>query len=254
MEADLIFNLDFNYKNRLGKIEPVLEKSGAKKILIDHHPRPEDFNDLILSDINVSSTCELLFDFIITAGFQKLINTAIAECLLTGMMTDTISFTVNCNRAKTFSSVAALLDYGADVNKIHSCVFNNFSTSRMRLLGHCLNNKMVVLPKYRTAYISISKNEIKKYHFRKGDSEGIVNYPLSIRNIDLAVLFIEKPDQIKLSLRSKNGIKVNEFAEKYFNGGGHKNAAGGESYIALDKTIELFLRLLPELKDYQVKE
>lgn len=249
LNADLIFNLDFNYTDRVGNAEIALKESKAKKVLIDHHPNPDDFADITISDTSVSSTAELIYEFIEQMDYKEFIDREVAECLMMGIMTDTISFTVNCSRSRTFFIVAELLNYGIDKNQIYSNIFDNFTSSRMRLLGYCLDRKMVVLKQYNTAYIALSRQELKDFHFRKGDSEGFVNYPLSIKKVNLSVLFIEKPNQIKLSFRSKNNLAVNVFAEKYFNGGGHKNAAGGEMNLPLDKTIEYFLRLLPELKN-----
>lgn len=244
--ADIIFCLDYNDLSRIEKLEPYIKSSCAKKIIIDHHPDPTDFADYIISDTTVSSAAELIYEFIIKAGYDDLIDEPIAECLFVGIMTDTGSFTYNSFDPRTYEIIARLLSYGIDKNKIYSNVYDNFSEDRMRLLGYCLDKKMVVIPEYRTAYISITKKELKKYKFITGDSEGFVNYPLSVKGILFSAIFIEKDDRVKTSFRSKGNFEVNKFAEKHFNGGGHKNAAGGETPLPLEAAIKKFTELLPE--------
>ena len=218
------------------------------KVLIDHHPDPETFADFTISDTNVSSAAEIVFEFITGYSKNKILNKEIAECLYTGIMTDTVNFRHNVS-SKTFGILSILVQQGIDTEKINSNVYDYFLKNRMNLLGYALNKKMIVLDKYNTAFIYLKNNELKKYNFQVGDSEGFVNYPLSIKNIKFSALFIERNDHIKISFRSKGNFFVNKFAEKHFLGGGHKNAAGGKSYDSLKITIKKFINLLSEYKD-----
>ncbi len=248
-DTELIFSLDFNHLKRIKQFNTLVENSKAYKILIDHHPDPDDFADCIYCDTSVSSTAELLYDFILDLGFEKAIDRDVALCLFTGIMTDTGCFSYNSSQPYTFRVVEALLHYGFEKNNAYSMVYDNFSADRIRLLGYLLNEKMEVFPEYRTAVISLTREEQKRYHFQPGDSEGFVNYPMSIKGIKFSVLFIEKEDHIKLSLRSKGNFAVNSIAEKHFNGGGHFNAAGGEFYSSMAETLSKFRELLPQYQD-----
>lgn len=245
LNADIIFFLDFNSPARAGKIEEFIKQSHALKILIDHHPNPSDFADIIYSDTLSSSTCELVFRFIELIGDLNLVDTASATCLYTGIMSDTGSFSYNSSQPGTYIVLSELLKRGIDKDFIYSMVYDNFSQSRLRLLGYCLNKKMVVLPDYKTAYMSLTLDEKKQYNYIRGDSEGFVNYPLSIKGIGFAAFFMENNDHIKLSFRSKGKTDSNNFAAKYFDGGGHINASGGESKLSLNDTIAKFVSLLP---------
>ncbi|MFO7922263.1 MAG: bifunctional oligoribonuclease/PAP phosphatase NrnA [Bacteroidales bacterium] len=245
LNADIIFFLDFNSPARAGKIEEFIKQSHALKILIDHHPNPSDFADIIYSDTLSSSTCELVFRFIELIGDLNLVDTDSATCLYTGIMSDTGSFSYNSSQPGTYIVLSELLKRGIDKDFIYSMVYDNFSQSRLRLLGYCLNKKMVVLPDYKTAYMSLTLDEKKQYNYIRGDSEGFVNYPLSIKGIGFAAFFMENNDHIKLSFRSKGKIDSNTFAAKYFDGGGHINASGGESKLSLNDTIAKFVSLLP---------
>lgn len=246
-ESNLIFFLDFNDIDRVPKVCDYIKKSNATKIMIDHHPNPSDFVDIMLSEIEVSSTAELVCDYILNSKESNLLDKTISECLFVGILTDTISFTVNAHRPKTFLIASALIEKGVERDEVHDKVFNNFSEPRMKLLGHVLNNQMNVMPGYKAAYMYLTKEDQKKYDFVMGDSEGFVNYPLSIKGIIFSAFFMEKKDYIKISFRSKGKNKINDIAVKYFNGGGHRNAAGGESYESLDDTIAKFVKILPEL-------
>lgn len=249
--AELIFFLDFNDLSRISGVDEVVRDLKTPKVLIDHHPYPTDFTDFKVSTIDVSSTAELIFEFVNTCQVTHMIDKNAAECLFTGMLTDTVSFSVNAHRPSTFKITSALLEKGIDFDGIRNLVFNNYSEDRTRLLGHCLINKMVVMPESKAAYIVISSKDIYKFKFTKGDSEGFVNYPLSMKNISFSALFIEKKDHVKISFRSKDKVPVNEFAKLHFNGGGHLNAAGGEYYSSIDETIKKFEALLPEfMKKY----
>ncbi|MFW5804184.1 MAG: DHH family phosphoesterase [bacterium] len=244
-EADLIICLDFNDTRRTKKAMIPLAESGAKKILIDHHPYPMDFADIVISNVNVSSTAELVFHFIKENGGVDFVDKSIAECLYTGILTDTGCFTYGMIDEKTFSTLAYLVTKGVDKDKIYSSVYDNFSTHRMRLMGYSLYKKLEVLPEYRTAFISLTKQELKEFQFMPGDTEGFVNLPFSIGGIQFAVLFIEHNGYVKISFRSKGNFSVSDFARDHFNGGGHKNAAGGEAYMPMNEVLEKFKKLLP---------
>jgi phosphoesterase RecJ-like protein len=245
--AEILFFLDFNDLDRIPELKPHIEKSKAIKVLIDHHPYPTNFCDISISDINFSSTAEMVCYYIVESKQENLINKKVAECLFAGILTDTISFTVNAFRPRTFNYVAKLLEKGINRDDIHDKIFNNFSADRMKFLGYTLNKKMVVLPDFKTAYIHLNKAEQKEFSFAKGDTEGFVNYPLSIKGVIFSAFFIEKKDMIKISFRSKGDNKINEIASKYFNGGGHKNAAGGEMSVSLENAVQTFIDVLPEL-------
>jgi phosphoesterase RecJ-like protein len=254
-QARIIFALDFNELKRIKEINQLLIATSSYKILIDHHPQPDKFVDCVLSDISASSTAELIYRFIQETGLQDYIDKDVATCLYTGIMTDTGCFSYNSSNRETYKIVAELLDYGIDKDKIYYRVYDNFSFERLRLLGYSLNKRMVVLPEYRTAFIWLTREDLSEYHFKVGDSEGFVNYPLSIRGIRFSAFFIEKEDHIKISFRSKGNFAANKFSRKYFNGGGHFNASGGESYMPMEETIRRFKELLPayknELLDYE---
>jgi bifunctional oligoribonuclease and PAP phosphatase NrnA len=249
IKAEIIFALDFNDLGRIQELEKALKQSGAFKVLIDHHPDPRDFADLVISDATSSSTAELVYDFIISMDLSSRINKPVADCIYAGIMTDTGCFSYNSSQPETFNKVASLLSYGIDKDYIYDRVYNTFSFDRMRLMGYCLNEKTEYLPQYATAYITLTQAELKEYNFRIGDAEGFVNLPLSIEGIRFSALFIEKQDMIKISLRSKGNFAVNEIASLHFHGGGHKNAAGGESYESMQKTVDKFVNLLQDYKD-----
>ena len=247
--ADLLFCLDFNESKRAGKLEKQILAFSKPKVLIDHHPQPSLFCDYTISEPTYSSTAELIYDVAVRLNLVPFINYNAAEALYTGILTDTGSFSHNISRANVFNVVSELLKYGINTGKIQSNVYNNFSAERMKLLGYCLNEKMEVFPELRTAVISLTKEEQVKYNFQIGDSEGFVNYPLSIINIVFSALFIEKEGFVKASFRSKGSFPVNEFSKAHFNGNGHLNAAGGESSESLDKTLEKFRQLLVQYKN-----
>ncbi|MGD2034837.1 MAG: DHHA1 domain-containing protein [Bacteroidales bacterium] len=179
----------------------------------------------------------------------KYIDTDIAECIYCGIMTDTGCFSFNSSGTGTFVAIAELLGYEIDKDKVYDLVYDNFSFNRMKLMGYCLDKKMVYLEEYNTAYIYLSQKELKEYNFKVGDSEGFVNLPLSIKGVVFSALFIEKKDMVKISLRSKGNFEVNKIASEYFYGGGHRNASGGESYESLENTVDKFVNLLPKFKD-----
>ncbi|HLO57181.1 MAG TPA: DHH family phosphoesterase [Bacteroidales bacterium] len=247
--AEMIFAIDFNEIKRFRDLRDVFESSAAFRVLIDHHPAPTMKVDCMLSDPSASSTAELVYRFIHEAAFKNQMDAEISACLFTGIMTDTGCFSYNSSNRKTWETVADLLDYGINKDEIYSFVYDNYSEHRMRLLGFSLNEKLEVFPEFKTGIISISKADMKKYHFEVGDSEGFVNYPLSIKGVCFSALFLEKDDHIKLSFRSKGTFPVNEFSRDHFHGGGHKNASGGEAYCSLDEALKQFKDLLPRYRD-----
>jgi phosphoesterase RecJ-like protein len=244
--ADLIVMLDFNQANRLGEAEDSVMASKAKKLIIDHHLDPEDFADLIISDPSKCSTSELVHELICEINGAIFMNKPYAEALYVGIITDTGNFEHGSYSSRTFRIVAELLDSGIDKEKIINLIYNNFSSDRLRLQGFALNQRMVVITELKTAYIYLSKEDLKGYNHMKGDTEGFVNMPLSIKGINFSALFIEKDNFIKLSFRSKGQFPSNEFASIYFSGGGHLNASGGEYTDTLDNTIAYFLKVLKE--------
>jgi phosphoesterase RecJ-like protein len=238
-KADLIFLLDFGEIARLDTYANIVQTTTAKKVMIDHHQEPdEDISDILFSDVTSPATAQIIFEIIDALDWKHLINKDIAECLYTGIMTDTGSFKFSSTTEKTHNIIANLIAKGANNSKIHDLVYDNFSENRVKLLGYCLNKKLMIFKENKSAIISLTAEELKHFNFKKGDTEGIVNYALSIEDIIFAIFITEKEGKVKLSLRSKGDFQVNEIAKKYFNGGGHKNAAGGISDISVNETIE----------------
>lgn len=248
-KADLIFTLDFNALHRIGDMGSPVEKSSALKIMIDHHQQPDDYAKYMYSDASMSSTCEMVYNFIEMLGDVNKIDADIATCLYVGIMTDTGSFRFKATTSRTHQVIGDLIDKGAENSEIHNNIYDTNSYSRLQLLGRAMQNLKVV-PEFQTAYITLSQDELDEFNFKKGDTEGLVNYALSLKNIIVAAIFIEsKQDQIiKISLRSKGEFSVNEFSRAHFNGGGHTNAAGGRSDINLKETVDKFISILPEYK------
>ena len=244
--SDLIVMVDFNQSNRLGEAETLVRQSTARKVLIDHHLNPQNFADLIISYPEMSSTSELMYKIIADIEGGTFMNRQYAEAIYTGIITDTGNFEYGSFTPQTMRIVADLLETGLDKDRIKDLVYNNFSVDRMRLQGLALNKRMVVLPEFKSAYIYITKNDLTENNYAKGDTEGFVNMPLSIKGIRFSTMFVEKDGFIKLSFRSKGKFPTNEIAAKYFNGGGHMNASGGEYYDTLENTIEYFLKVLKE--------
>lgn len=246
--SDLIIMTDFNGLDRIDSLKDLVGQSTAKKILIDHHPYPENIADIMFSDTTVSSTAELVYEFVLGTELQHCMDKAVAECLYAGILTDTGSFSFNSSNPRTFVIVAELLSYGVNKNQIFADIFDNFSNNRFRLLGHALKDKMVILPEYNTGYISLTAKELDSFNFVPGDIEGFVNYPLSIKGIVFSAIFVEKVNNTKISFRSKGNFPANKVMSTHFVGGGHMNAAGGKSRLNLNDTIEKFVKLLPEFK------
>ena len=252
--SEIVFLLDFNALHRVGSdMQNTLEQYTNDFALIDHHQQPDDFN-YMYSDTTMSSTCQMVYNFIEMMGDVDLIDKNIATCLYTGIMTDTGSFRFRSTTSTTHRVIADLIDKGAENDRIHSNVHDANSYNRLLLLGQALSN-MKVLAEYKTAFITLSEEEKKRFQYEKGDTEGGVNYALSLKGIVFAAIFIEDEEQgiVKISFRSKGKFSVNQFARNYFNGGGHDNAAGGRSDDNMENTIARFKSLLPtyqqELQD-----
>lgn len=245
--ADLIFTLDFNSFGRTGEMAEELEQSKAEFVMIDHHQQPDDYAKFTFSDTAIGSTCEMIYLTIQYLGYEKFLNKEIGECIYTGIMTDTGSFKFSSTSSQTHRIIADLIDLGVENSKIHQNTFDNNSLSRLQLMGIAMNNLKVIAEK-NAAYITLTQNELDSNEFKKGDTEGFVNYALSLKGINLAVIFIENKSEgiIKISLRSIGDIDVNTLARKYFNGGGHQNAAGGRSELSMSETITKFEKILTD--------
>ena len=248
-KADIIFMLDFNSITRLDNFSQTVSDSKAFKVLIDHHQDPDmEIADLIFSDSTSCSTAQLLYELIEAMNMTNDINMDIAECLYVGIMTDTGSFKYNSTTSRTHNVIANLIDKGARNSKIHDLIYDNSSADRMKLLGYCINDKLLLYPENNAAIISLTDEELNRFNFKKGDTEGIINYALAIKGIIFAVLIVQRGDIVKLSLRSKGNFKVNLIANKYFNGGGHINASGGMTYITVNETIKKVESIIKEYK------
>jgi phosphoesterase RecJ-like protein len=244
-KADLIFLLDFNAVSRMDKMADAVLASKARKVMIDHHLQPENIANIIISYPEISSTSELIFRLICRMGHFSDINLGCAECIYTGMMTDTGGFTYNSNHEEIYSIIYELIKLGVDKDDIYRRVYNTFSADRMRLMGYCLYKKMKIYPEYQAALITLTQRELHEFNYDNGDAEGFVNIPLSIEGINFTVFMREDPDKIKVSLRSQGSFPTNKFAAEVFGGGGHLNASGGESFTSLDEAVRKFEEALP---------
>ncbi len=247
--ADIVFTLDFNSLARTGDLQKYLEESNADFVMIDHHQAPDNYAVAMYSDVTMSSTSEMVYHFMDALGKLEVISTEIATQLYTGIMTDTGSFRFPATTATTHRVIAHLIEAGAKSATIHQKVYDTNSWDRMKLLGVALKN-LNILPEYHTAYISLTQKELDTHNFKKGDTEGFVNYALSVKGVKFAVIFIENKQEniVKISFRSKGGFSVNDFARNHYNGGGHINAAGGRSSKSLSETITEFITILPSYK------
>lgn len=253
-DAEIIFCLDYSSLKRMEELGDVVGNSKGIKILIDHHQNPEAFPDFILSDVTASSAAELIYRFFEMLGEEKLVNKDIAECLYSGIMTDSGSFRFGTTTAQTHRVVAKLMETGMKPDRVYNQIFDDNSVDRMSLLGYTLLHKLKYFPEYRTAMISLTRDELKQFNHKQGDTEGFVNFPLSIKGIKLSALLIEKKTLVKMSFRSKGNFSVDKFARKHFAGGGHINAAGGESRLSYDETVNLFVSLLPQYREELIKD
>jgi bifunctional oligoribonuclease and PAP phosphatase NrnA len=246
-KADWLFCLDFNIFSRTKHLTQQLLDFKGTRILIDHHQQPDTANfDYGISDTAKSSTAEMVYDFIVQSGHSDKINTPIAECLYAGVMADTGSFRFASTTASVHHMVAFLKERGLEHSKVHENIYDNFLENRLRFIGHVLMNRMEVFYEYNTVLIAISKKDLLRFQIKTGDTEGLVNYPLSIQGIKLAGLVIDRDEERKWSFRSKGGFDTNTFARKYFNGGGHFNASGGRSLDSLETTVEKFKTAMKE--------
>ena len=248
-EADVIFCLDFSSLHRINELGEIVRKSHAKKVLIDHHLEPENFADFELWSTQAAATAELVHDLIYALGEGELIDKDIAECLYAGIMTDTGNFKHPNTTRNVFTVCADLIDKGADTAKVAKFIYDTNSVDRVKFLGYALNEKLKILSEYKTAYFAITEDELKRFNSKTGDTEGLVNYALSIEGIKFAAVIIDRTEAVKMSFRSVGDFSVNEFARQNFSGGGHKNAAGGISQESLEVTVDKFERLLEVYKD-----
>jgi len=244
-EADCIFCLDFNGLDRVDKLGATIQASEAVKVLIDHHLDPEPFVDHMFSDTEASSTCELVYNFIEDMGDANLVDEKIGECLFTGLITDTGSFKYN-TRPNTYNVAAKLKIAGVDDYKLNDTISNSLKPKNLKLLGHCLANRMEIMEDYGAAYIYLTKKDYSDFNIQRGDTEGIVNYMLMIKSIKVAAFITQQPSIVKISLRSKGDISVQKIASENFNGGGHKNASGGAQYGSLTDILDKFKRIIPD--------
>ncbi|MBG6109484.1 phosphoesterase RecJ-like protein [Flavobacterium sp. CG_9.10] len=247
-EAELIFTLDFNALHRVGEMENVLNKLKAPFVMIDHHQKPDDYAAFTYSDTSFGSTCEMLYNFISLLGKKSDIDKTIGTCIYTGILTDSGSFRFPKTTGNTHRIVAELIDLGVENTEIPTLLFDNSSYGRLQLLGRALQN-MKVITEHKTAYTTLTQDELNSFDYVKGDTEGIVNYGLSIKGINFTAIFIENKEEkiIKISFRSQGDFDVNQFARDYFHGGGHRNAAGGKSELSMQETINKFEDLVQKL-------
>lgn len=249
-DADVLFALDFNTISRVGNMADAILRTSAIKIMIDHHLYPDNFANIIISHPEIASTSELIFRFISRMGDFPKINLACAECIYTGMMTDTGNFSYNSNNPEIYSIISELLKIGIDKDDIYNKVYSAYSADRFQLMGYVLYKKMRIIPEYHTALITLSANELAKFNFEMGDTEGFVNIPLSIKGVEFSVFMRDDEDKIKISFRSQGAFPANKVAQEVFDGGGHLNAAGAESYTTLQVSVKKLLAALPDYKDF----
>lgn len=243
--SEIVFTLDFNALHRLGEMEEVINKIDCPFIMIDHHQKPDGYAHFTYSDTNFGSTCEMVYNFIISLGYKNLIDKDIANCLYTGILTDSGSFKYPKTTSTTHKIVAELIDCGAENTEIPSLLFDNNSLERLQLLG-CAFRNLKMLTDKNTAYITLTQKELDEHNYQKGDTEGFVNYGLTIKGIVFAAIFIENKAEniIKISFRSQGSFDVNEFARTHFDGGGHINAAGGKSTLSMEETVQKFNKIV----------
>ena len=251
--ADLIFCLDFNSLDRINEFATVVGDADGKKIMIDHHLDPVGFEDVAFWDDTASSTAEMIYRLIVQLEGREKINLPIAEALYTGIVTDTGSFRFSSTTPAVHCMVAHLLEVGVLSHKIHEAIYDNASESRLRFLGHCFTNCLFVRPELRTAYVIVDKPVFKQFNVKAGETEGLVNYALSLKDVRLAVLITAQDNMVKLSFRSRDNFPANEFAQ-HFGGGGHFYAAGGKSMESLEETEKKMLGLLETYKDQLLAE
>jgi phosphoesterase RecJ-like protein len=248
-EAEMVLSLDYNAFSRAGQVAEFVKAASGKKFMIDHHIEPEEGFDYYLSTTKTSSTGELVFDFMEMMGDLDLLDKDIAAAIYTSIMTDTGSFSFASNNAKTYYVSAALIEKGIDTEKIHRLVYDTFTEHRLRLLGYAISERMLVWPDLHAAVIYLTKEDLNRFNYQVGDTEGIVNFPLSMDGVNVSVLITEKERKVRLSFRSKGDFSVNDLARANFQGGGHRNAAGGQTNDTVHQTIDKIKSALEELKN-----
>jgi bifunctional oligoribonuclease and PAP phosphatase NrnA len=248
-EAEIIFCLDFNALGRIATLGTLVKNATAKKVLIDHHLAPESFPDLAFSDTGAAATAVLIYDIIVGLGDKAFLDTYIGECIYAGIMTDTGSFRHSNADRRVHLIVAELMLLNINAPRIHRLIYDTSTEERLRFIGYALSERLYVLPEYYTAFFTISAKDLERFKSQTGDTEGLVNYALSMEGIVFASLLIEREDGVKLSFRSKGEFSVSEFARKHFNGGGHRNAAGGTSDTDFAGTVKKFMDIIPDYKE-----
>ena len=247
-KAEVIFCLDFSNLKRINELGNMVRSSAAIKVMIDHHLEPEQFADFEKWDVRSASTAELIYELIDELGDNNLVDENIANCLYAGLMTDTGGFRHNNTNQKEFLIASQLVSRGANPSEVAKKIYDTNSLERLRLTGYALSQKLTVLPEYNTAFMTLTWEELRQFGSQTGDTEGLVNYGLSIKGIKMAVLMYDRKEEIKLSFRSLVDFDVNALARKHFEGGGHKNASGGQSKLSLEDTMKKFLAILPDYK------
>jgi phosphoesterase RecJ-like protein len=247
LSCDVLFMLDFNKLSRVDKVSEPAGKTKAFKVVIDHHIEPDIEADVIFSDITACSTCQMVYEIVQQLALIPAIPIEAAECLYCGIMTDTASFRFDSANANTHRIAAELLNIGIVKSKIYSAVYDNSTLDKIRLVSHCLANNLKLYRDNKVAVITLNEEEQKRFNMQKGDTEGLVNHGLSVNGVQTSAFFTHRDGIVKISFRSKGNIDVNAFSKKYFEGGGHKNAAGGKSDLGLNETVEKFLSLAHEL-------
>ena len=248
-QADLLCCLDFSCYGRLEQIAHIFENAQKDVLLVDHHINPSIIAKFNFHNVKAAATAQLIYELIVALGDRDKIDTQIGECLYAGILTDTGSFKHPSTTKEVHQIAGELIDIGVNTTKVHNQIYDNNTEERLRFLGYVLSKKLKVLPEYRVAYITVNAEELKAYHSQTGDTEGVVNYALSIEGVVLAAIMIDRPDNVKLSFRSVGNFSVNDFAKENFNGGGHKNAAGGSSSLNLQETELKFLALIKQYKE-----
>lgn len=249
-EADMIFCLDFNAISRLEILsDTIASNTTAKRVLIDHHLSPDPNFDLMFSYPDSSSTCYVVYELIEKMFGTQIITPGMAEALYVGMMTDTGNFSFSFLTPALYRAVAVLAETGIDIPRIHNNVYNAYTEGRARLFGYAIDRKMKLLEEGTVAYMSLLESEMRRFQFQQGDSEGFVNYALTIKKVKMSAMFLAHRKFIRVSLRSRGDVDVNLFARKYFNGGGHRNAAGGKSFVSMDETIAHYVKSVREFAE-----
>lgn len=249
-DADIIFCLDFSALSRINDLEKPVEFSKAKKVMIDHHTNPENFSDFEFHNTKAAATTELIFNLIEDLGKKCLLDTDIGECIYAGLMTDTGSFRHPSTTSRVHQIAGELIELGVNTNKVHRLIFDSNTEDRLKFLGFMLSEKLKVLPEYKVAYFTVTNDELRRFNSQTGDTEGIVNYGLTLKGISMAAIIVERPEAIKMSFRSIESVAVNDIAATHFNGGGHRNASGGKTEgIGLAATEAKFLEMLPIYKE-----